>query len=462
MLVPLGSATSAAEVRAHFEPLGATEDGEYVTLADTLQAPNLTTSSTGREDPGYLLATPGNQGTGAGPAVIYDNSGQLIWMRNGSYYDLEQIEWQGQPALALYDVFAGGFLILDQSYNQIATVAMQNQPTDAHDIEVSPDGSRVLLQGWAQEFVDLSPWGGPANGMVLNPVVQEQVIGTGQVTFEWSTLDHISPGESTEPMTGFGDLFHSNSLEYDTDGNILISYRNTSTVYKIDRNTGEVIWRFGGKENDFTFTGGEADMPSYQHDARRLPNGEFSVFDNGNTHNPQESRGVIYDLDETTMTATVVQELRADPPAFTPFIGNNRQVSNGNQLVGFGATGRMVEYADGQEVFSGQFDQGWSSYRAERTNGWVGTPSAPPDVVVRDAEDGTRELFMSWNGATEVASWRIEAGPDKDELTTLGSTPKTGFETGVRIYAPESTDVFRVTALDDSGNVLHSRTVSAS
>jgi hypothetical protein len=340
---------------------------------------------------------------------------------------------------------------------------MQNgHPTDPHDIEFSDDGSRVLVQGWVQTTYDLSPWGGSANATVLNPVIQEQIVGTGEVTFEWSTLDHISPDETTESLTsGFGDLFHSNSLEYDSDGNILVSMRNTSTVYKIDINTGDVIWRFGGEQSDFTFANA-ADAPSYQHDARRLPDGQLSVFDNGNAHSPTESSGRSYTLDESAMTATLTSDLRANPAAYSPFIGNNRQVSNGNQLVSYGTTGRMVEFSGTSEVFTGTFASGWTSYRTERAD-WNATPATAPDVVVGETEDdGSREVYMSWNGATEVDSWRIEAGSSEDELTTLGTTPKSGFETGAEVIAPEDADVFRVTALDDSGEVLDSRTLSAS
>jgi hypothetical protein len=466
LLVPLTPTAGAADHQPSpaVVPLAAAGAGEFVTLPAPLQAPTLTTTTSGEVDPGLLLATPGNAGTGFGVAAIYDNSGQVVWQREGSFYNLESVTYQGQPALALYDTSRSAHVVLDQSYNEIATLAMQNgQPTDGHDIEFSPDGSRVLMQGWAQTTYDLSPWGGPADATVLNPVIQEQNVESGEVTFEWSALDHVSPDETTESMTsGFGDLFHSNSLEYDEDGNILVSFRNTSTVYKIDIGTGDIIWRFGGEQSDFTFPGGETEMPSYQHDARRLPDGQLSVFNNGNTHSPQESSGRTYTLDESAMTATLTSDLRADPAAYSPFIGNNRQVGNGNQLVSYGTTGRMVEFAGTQTVFTGTLATGWSSYRTERATDWAAAPAAPPDVVLGDrAGDGGRTLHVSWNGATEVESWRIGAGPSEDELTQLGVTPKTGFETAARVFAPKDADVFRVTALDGSGEVLDSRTLTA-
>ncbi|MGP4112586.1 arylsulfotransferase family protein [Streptomyces sp. 4N509B] len=462
LVVPLTSAASAADAapRLGVTALPALENSEFVTLDEPLQAPTLTTTTTGREDPGLLLTTPG--GFAGASAAIYDNRGQLVWSRSGNFLNLEQITYQGQPALVAFDSSRQAHVVYDQSYREIDTLAMVNQPTDGHDIEFSPDGSRVLLQGWAPTQVDLSPWGGPSNGTVLDAVIQEQIVSTGQVTFEWSALDHVEPGETTEPMTGFGDLFHSNSLSYDADGNILTSFRNTSTVYKIDISSGEIIWRFGGENSDFTFAN-SADRPSYQHDARRLPDGSISIFNNGNTSSPQESRGAVYRVDESAMTATLTQNLRANPAAFSPFIGNNRQVPNGNQLVNYGTTGRMVEFAGGEQVFTGQFSSGSTSYRADRTTNWVGTPAAAPEVVVGElGEDGTRTLNVSWNGATEVDSWRVLAGTSEETLTTVGTTPKTGFETAAAVTAPADADVFRVVALDAAGQALDSRTLSVS
>jgi hypothetical protein len=180
------------------------------------------------------------------------------------------------------------------------------------------------------------------------------------------------------------------------------------------------------------------------------------------TTGQEESRGANYTLDETSMTATLTSGLRADPPTFSPYIGNNRRVSNGNHLVSYGATGRMVEFNGTQPVFTGTFDEGRSSYRTERAD-WSATPATPPDVVVDALTDhGTRTVHVSWNGATEVDSWRIEAGPGEDELTALGVTPKTGFDTAAEVVAPGDADIFRVAALDGSGEALDTRTLAVS
>ena len=446
-------------------PALATADFVTVDATTLQQAPQLTTEVGAGVDPNYLLATPapGFGGGAGGGAVIYENSGQPVWMQPGNFLNFEQILYQGQPALVTFNSLRGTHVIYDQSYREVGTISMGNGlPTDGHDISFTEDGSRALLQGTPTGQANLSQFGGAANATVLDAVLQEIDVATGEVLWQWSALENISPGETTEPLVGLADPYHINAVTYDSDGNVLMSLRNTSTVYKIDRQTGEIIWRLGGENSDFTYPGGDATRQRYQHDAARLPDGTLSVFDNGNTRQPQQSRGLIYQLDETAMTATIVQELHATPELFTPFIGNNRRVPNGNQLVNFGITGWIVEYADGEPVFGGNFAQGITTYRVDRTNNWTGTPAAPPAVVVGAAAgDGSRTLNVSWNGATEVEAWKILAGPSEDQLTEVGTTPRTGFETAVKITAPSEADVFRVVAVDDGGSELVSHTVPA-
>ena len=115
------------------------------------------------------------------------------------------------------------------------------------------------------------------------------------------------------------DYFHLNSIDIDHDGNLLVSARLTFAVYKIDRKSGEVIWRLGGKKSDFEM--GEGTRFSYQHDATTPPDGTISIFDNGTTvfQNGQgrpraveESRGIVLGLDEEQMSASLVA--RVHPP----------------------------------------------------------------------------------------------------------------------------------------------------
>ena len=466
LCVPVALAGGAAPVPAAAAPppRPAAPDGAVPLLAGTAPRPDaaappaLTTTTTGREDDGVLLTTPAPVGGDLAGAAIYDNAGEPVWWKPGPYMNLEPLTFRGEPALSVFDnTDAGGeYLLLNSSYQEIASYRMDGFFTDSHEFELSPDGSRVLLLGFSFVTRDLTEYGGKPDAQVIDAVVQEQDAATGEVLFEWSALDHIPLTETREPLTGeLVDPVHANSLAYDADGDLLMSARHTSTVYKIDRESGAVRWRLGGAASDFAFAS-PAERPSYQHDARRLPDGRLMLFDNGNRSDPQRSRGAVYELDEEAMTARLADDLQTPEPVFTLFAGSARQTAGGNVLLGYGSSGTMAEFADGEPVFTGTFAQGSYSYRAIRTD-WTGTPATRPAVEWR--EPGT--LVMSWNGATEVDAWRIEAGASRRALKTADTVARSGFVTTAEVAVPGGAEVVRVSAVDADGKVLASRTVAA-
>jgi outer membrane protein assembly factor BamB len=447
-LVP---SAGAAEQRA------AAEDVLYQSRP-SVDAPVLTTTTTGREDPGLLLTTPGSTeqtaGGAFGDAAIYDNSGELVWFRDGQFTNLQEVVFDGEPALAMFDADRGEYIVLDSSYTEIASFGMEGYRPDGHSLAFNEDGSRALIAAYNPVVMDLTEYGGLANAEVLDSVIQEVDTQTGEVLFEWSALDHIPLEETQDPLDMERvDYVHTNSASYSNDGDILMSGRATSTVYKIDSETGEIIWRFGGENSDFTFADA-ADMPSYQHDAVQLPDGRLSVFDNGNRHTPQQSRGAVYAIDEQAMTAELEQDLQPEQPVFAPFTGSNQQAGNGNQLVDYGSLGQMVEFSGTEAVFTATLPETWFTYRAERSTDWVGTPATKPDVAWSEpAQDGSRDFYMSWNGATEVDAWSIRARGDHGRVDQ--TVERTGFETeALDVALPRGTERVRVSALDDCGRVL--------
>ncbi|MEO3750364.1 arylsulfotransferase family protein [Streptomyces sp. B6B3] len=478
--VPLTVSTAAADEAprgALWLPTTASPTGEYVTRPD-IEAQGMTTTSTGEETPGLLFTTPNpddNQAISKG--AIYDQEGELVWWSSPAeeraHFDMEPITWQGEPALMMWDGRFGGpsdnpprYVILDDSYQEVASFAMTDQyRTDGHDAELSEDGSHILLMTYVAVPYDLSEWGGPADARVVDTVVQERDTETGEVTFEWSALDHVPVDETLDPITpeqppgGVFDLFHFNSLDYDSDGNMLFSARSTSTVYKVDHDNGEILWRLGGENNDFDFAD-PADMPSAQHDARRLPDGRISVFDNGNYREPPFSRASYYELDEENMTGELVEAILPAEQIFAGFAGSVRELGNDRQLVTFGATGTIKEFDDGEEVFTAELEDRYLTYRAELAD-WHATPTTEPDVALGvPSEEGTQTMYMSWNGATDVAGWLIEAGPSEDELYTVGYADRAGFETGAE-FTPSSYDkVYQITALGRFGQPLSSTTLT--
>ncbi|GAA2084243.1 hypothetical protein GCM10009801_45230 [Streptomyces albiaxialis] len=423
------------------------------------EAPALSTIRTGKEDPRPLLTTPGT--TAQGGIGIYDNSGQLIYWKDGKYADLKAATYKGKPVLSVFTATSendGKYVLLDSSYQQVAEFAVKGYTTDPHDFQISPDGKRVLLLSYHPVKKDLSEYGGPKDATVTDAVVQEQDIETGEVTFEWSALDHIPLTETQVRLDEKDvDYVHFNSLAYEKDGTLLASARHSSTVYKIDTADGKIKWRLGGENSDFALPS-LGDAFSFQHDARRLkdappgpggPGGapRISVFDNGNLANPQRSRGAVYTLDEAAKKATLTRDLQPDPPQYGSYVGSSNEMANGNQLVSYGNTGEIAEFQGEAPVWAGAFPENYLTYRAQRAD-WKGTPSSKPSAVLR----GDR-VAMSWNGSTEVRRWRVVAGGK-----TVKEVERMGFET--RTTVPEGTKKVRVVAVDAKGEELRARTVT--
>ncbi|MDJ1138313.1 arylsulfotransferase family protein [Streptomyces iconiensis] len=418
------------------------------------EAPALSTIRTGKEDDRLLLTDPGTDSTGG--IGIYANNGDLVWWQDGTYTNLNATTYKGEPVLSAYKGSSneGSYVLLDSAYREVASFAMKGYSTDVHDFQISPDGKRVLLLSYDPVSYDLSEHGGPADATVTDAVIQEQDIGTGEVTFEWSALDHIPITETQVSLNEKDvDYVHFNSLAYEPDGTLLASARHSSTVYKIDMADGKIVWRLGGENSDFTLPR-LADAFSFQHDARRLRDGSVSVFDNGNLANPQVSRGAVYKLDGEDRldgkdrTAALVRDLQPHPPQFGSYVGSSNEMLNGNQLVSYGNTGEMAEFQGEEPVWAGAFPEGYFSYRAQRAD-WKGTPAKAPDVTLSDGR-----AAVSWNGATEVDRWRISAGG------TVKTVEKDGFETRVTLPGQaKGADPVRVSALDERGEVLGTRTV---
>jgi hypothetical protein len=167
-----------------------------------------------------------------------------------------------------------GVRIFDDAYREISRVRAGNgYRGDLHEFLITPQDT-ALLTAYAEVPADLSPVGGGKYGAVWDGIAQGVDIETGEVHFEWHSLDHVGVEEfyvaPLEDPAYIYDYFHINSIDVDYDGDLLISARNTWTVYKVDRATGEVVWRLGGKESDFEMGEGTRPSPSTTPAARRM------------------------------------------------------------------------------------------------------------------------------------------------------------------------------------------------
>ena len=415
--------------------------------------------------PGYIFVAPQAGDAGQGGSLIVDDRGQVVWFRplpssHGRAMNLKVQSYRGRPVLTWIETVPGEYVIFDGSYHEIARVRAGNGYSgDHHEFLISPQDT-ALITIYNAVLQSLSSFGGPKDGVAVQGLVQELDIETGEVIFEWRSLEHVGldetyakPGEDAD-YPGI-DYFHINSIDVDHDGNLLVSARETFAVYKIDRNTGEVIWRLGGKKSDFEM--GPGTRFSYQHDARRMPDGNISVFDNGTTvfHNGfpkavEESRAIILKLDERKMPASLVREYTHGQHADAA--GNVQVLPNGDVFVGWGRALYSSEFSpDGKLLFDASLPSGNRSYRAFRSL-WSGHPTDRPAAVAERASEDEVRVYASWNGATEVATWEVLAGSHTDRLKPTGSAPRKGFETAIMFQTDEP--YVAVKARDRSGRVL--------
>lgn len=271
--------------------------------------------------------------------------------------------------------------------------------------------------------MDLSSVGGPKDGSAMDGIAQEIDIATGEVIFEWHSLEHVGLDESYyEPKpdlkVGF-DYFHINSAGVYDESHLLISARRTSTVYKVDLKTGEVVWRLGGKKSDFKI--GEGARFAYQHDARHHPGGVFTAFDNRGASMNEESRGLVLKVDEEAMTADFAHEYTLPEKPFGIYMGDVQILPNSNVFVGWGSAPYLAEFTrEGKVLFEARFPPEVESYRAFRLP-WSGHPDDAPAVAAERGSGDKVTVYASWNGTTEVAGWRVLDGPGPDRMKSMGS-----------------------------------------
>ena len=381
--------------------------------------------------------------------MILDDSGRLVWFSKGWYpRDFKAQHYQGRPVLTWWNGKViqghgvGEFVIFDDSYREIARVQAGNgYKGDLHEFQITA-GDTALLLAYDAVPTDLSSVGGPGDGAAWDGIVQELDIETGEVLFEWHSLDHVEIDKSyhglpDDPAQPF-DYFHVNSINVDYDDNLLISARNTCTVYKVDRGSGEIIWRLGGKESDFEM--GPGTRTAYQHDAQRQEDGTISIFDNGSHPTVHEqSRSIVLDLDMDQMSASLVREYTHPEELIATSQGNVQILPNGDAFIGWGSEPFFSEFSsDGEMLFDARFASDTNeSYRAFRFP-WVGRPDDEPAIVAEAGpKDGDVTIYVSWNGATEVASWQVLAGSGPHAMKPLGTILREGFETALTVQSSE-------------------------
>ncbi|KAJ7060910.1 ASST-domain-containing protein [Mycena amicta] len=417
----------------------------------------------------FLLCPGGTSLVQPGPA-IYTSAGDLVWANPllGSCMNINLQMFDGEQYITLWvgsgtaeDAQQEGHgtgLMLNTRYENVRNVSAVNgdQGTDLHKFNiVKPQNKTALVTAFNPVPANLTSVGGPADGWYLNSIIQEIDIASGKLLFNWTSIDHIAFSESYNNITSVGegtssdnpwDAVHINSIEKDTAGDYLLSARHSQALYKIDGASGSIVWRLGGKTSDFTRLGNVNDTQfHWQHHARwRSGGSQISLFDDGAavlldtfTIDEPVATGLLLDVDQEKMTVGLARRYIPSPnPALAA--GSFEQYGS-TVLIGYGALPWLTAHdlSTGTVLYSATIGPnnaslwlgGIENYRAFQTSTheFVGRPTQPPAVFL---DLSSSEVYVSWNGATHVAAWRLLTGNSTSNVNEVVRTvPKAGFET---------------------------------
>jgi Arylsulfotransferase (ASST)/Secretion system C-terminal sorting domain len=366
--------------------------------------------------------------------------------------------------------------ILDSGYTPVDTITYLNP----HHNNLNLDGHECLLSDddtiWTLWFdgqiVDMSQYieGGYPDALVVSHEIQRWD-EDHNLLWSWNGHDHLETLpysgviDSTQLYSSQFEHLHINSIDIYPDGDLLVSSRILSVIFRIDYETGDVLWRMGmGPLNDFTFSNGTGEnVPltfCQQHDARLQPGDNLTLFDNGGYHIPRRSYARRYNIDEEELTANLIWFYSADSSDFTRFMGSMRMDENGNSLIGWGMSTPLVNGTELDEdrnilwqidhhldAFNGGFPT--YTYRILKST-MLGT-AAIPYVSEVFAHNGIR-LFCNWWGhEEEVASYDVYIGQSPDP-PWHGNT-ETG-EYFVEYPAWSGIWYVQIIALDESGEEI--------
>lgn len=240
-----------------------------------------------------------------------------------------------------------------------------------------------------------------------------------------------------------GLVSHFNAIDIFPDGDFLVSSRSTSTLFKISPHDGSIVWRIGGLKSDFKLS--KAARFNYQHHARVQAQNDthaiVSLLDNSKETDEADeytarshSAGIIIALDTVNMKGELIGEYPHPHDGYTHKRGSNHVLPNGNVFMGWADNILVSEHSpDGKVLMEAHIKPNLDSYRCYKFP-WVGKPLEPPDVYASaylSGDDTWTMGYASWNGATDVATWKLYAWDVKEQRlgNLLVSESRNGFET---------------------------------
>jgi hypothetical protein len=354
--------------------------------------------------------------------LILDGQGHIVWFQQNAF---SSYDFKTHPNGLMSFFYQGQWLLMDSSFTVSDTVLCEGYPTDVHDL-IFRDNGNICLICLNDTIMDLSGMytrdgiPGDSAGTVRYHLIQE-LDPDRNVVREWHAIDHFDLSDHDTTFFLQPDrlqLNHTNSIFLDQWDNMILSHRYNHELTYLDWDSGEIIWRLGGANNEFHFVN-DIGLNS-QHFAQVLPDGKVSVYDNGNYHAPRRARGIVYELDTAAMTATKVWEY-ANTDIISSAYGSFQVLPNGDRLVNYGAYSPHVDpnvsylRADSSLVMTIKFEDLYWTYRAQSLE--IPFEIERPRIVCTD-QNGV--LILSANSSYSDYLWTTDATTASITVTDTG------------------------------------------
>lgn len=293
-------------------------------------------------------------------------SGLIGWSQSGYTFSqvstFRQMDWAGNPANTL-----GSDMGLDM-----------------HDFQPTDHGTYYAIKYTyrdcpGSECVDMTAYSGGSDHATLIDGELVELDADGNVLWSWRARDHIPftdwTDKTSEAHSAISllavdgrdnwDIDHLNSVQDDGDG-VIISARHLNAVYRINKSDGSIDWKLGGTPTAESLAISGLDQPfASQHDARRLPDGNVSIFDNGSEDN-NPPRLLEFSVNANNKTAALVNTVTDDRVSFSGCCGSTRKLTSGHRVTAWGGTPWITETnGAGVAVLTLHSDDASFSYRVD-------------------------------------------------------------------------------------------------
>jgi Arylsulfotransferase (ASST) len=366
-----------------------------------------------------------------GQQMIIDGTGHTVYYRIVPKASDFKLHSDGRMSYFGNDKF----MIMNASFKVVDSVACVNGiEIDNHDFVILPNGHYLLI-GTKSRAADLSVYklfmkrGMPGSKKAnLKYGVVQELDENKKLIYQWDSEPYFKIEDANTVYlndTTKLDVTHFNSVEKDKDGHLIISARYSNEIIKVNYNTGAIIWRLGGRCNQFKCLNDSIPFTG-QHAAHILPNGHLILFDNGYGEDSvmHNARALEYELDTINQTSQLIWFYQNENKIISEATGNAQRLANGNTLINYGKIANGTPNitfeevgANKQKIFSLSFDDTVGTYRAFHY------PKLPfklyqPKVQIK--KEG-KDMYLVVKTKHESYVWSNGATSNKIKITKPGT-----------------------------------------